>query len=175
MKPTLRLKRRSQLHRMQDTHPTRGFRRARGSAGRTVQRVEPLAAGAREAVAHRAVDARDWAAPRLEHAAESVQQDIAPRMSSALHTAAERSAPAREEARERGTAAFAALRGEEPARQRRRWPVAMLCFLLGGAAGAAAGVLGQRMAPQPAAAARPDRSPESAEEGGPADAADDQH
>lgn len=129
-----------------------GGKKAQGKAEMAAGRFEPYAEGARKAVAHRASGAWEWAEPRLEHAAETmqetVQKDIAPRVSTALTTAAERSAPAREEALERGTAAFAALKGESLPKQKRRWPMAMLFFLLGGAAGAAGGVFGQRFLPE---------------------------
>ncbi len=129
--------------------------RARGQADVLAGRVGPYAEGARKAVRHQASEAREWVEPRLEQAAETVQEavqkDVAPRLSSALTSAAERTAPTREEARERGGAALAALKGEPPApTKRRRWPLAMLFFLLGGIVGVAAGVLGQRLAGPPA-------------------------
>lgn len=127
-------------------------KRARGEADVLAGRVEPYAEGARKVLAHQASEAREWAEPRLEQAAETVQEavqkDIAPRVSSALTSAAERSAPAREEALERGIAALAALKGEGPPApaKRRRWPLALLTFFVGGLVGAAGGVLGQRLA-----------------------------
>lgn len=158
----MKLKRRTKLERVKAA-PKAGLTKARGgakkAAGKKVRgqtemvasRLEPYAEGARQAVAHRAADAWEWAEPRLEQAAETAQEtyhkDIAPRVSHALSTAAERSAPAREEALERGTAAVAALKGEPPGKQRRRWPLAILFFLIGGAIGAAGGVFGKKFMP----------------------------
>lgn len=164
----MKLKQRGQAEQLRAA-PKSGLRKMRGgtqkAAGKQVKgqaemlasRVEPYADTARKAMSGRASDAWDrasdaWerAEPRLGQAAETVQKDIAPRVSSAINTAAERSAPAREEALERGTAAFAALRGE-PApprpKKKRRWPVAILCLLIGGAAGAAGAVATQRRGP----------------------------
>lgn len=158
----MKLKRRTKLERVKDA-PKAGLTKARGGAKKTAgkkvrgqtemvaSRLEPYAEGARKAVADRAAEAWEWAEPRLEHAAETAQdtyqKDIAPRVSTALSTAAERSAPAREEALERGTAAVAALKGEGHAKPKRRWPLAILFFLIGGAIGAAGGVFGKRFMP----------------------------
>lgn len=165
--------------------PKAGLRATRGGANKAAGnklagqaemiagRLEPYAEGARHAVAHRAADAWEWAEPRLEHAAETAQhtyeKDIAPRVSTALTTAAERSGPMREEAMERGTAAMAALKGESLAKKKRRWPLALLFFILGGAIGAAGGMFGKQLMPEATASAHSDtpgrRSPDDARTG----------
>ncbi|MFC6083277.1 hypothetical protein [Sphaerisporangium aureirubrum] len=61
---------------------------------RTAERIGPMASTARETAAHRIEDARVWAAPRLDRAAHSVEEDIAPKVSAFLATAAERIDPA---------------------------------------------------------------------------------
>ena len=155
----MKLKQRTRLEQLQAT-PKGGLKKVRGGAEKAADhkvrgqahkvagQVEPYTETARKVVSHRASEAWDWAEPRLEQAAETVQHDIAPRVSSALTTAAERSAPAREEALERGTAAYAALKGQPAAvQQKRRWPLAMLFFLVGGALGAAGAIFGPRLAP----------------------------
>lgn len=65
--------------------------------------------------------AKDWAAPRVETAAQKVKDDVLPRVAEAVAAALVASEPAREEAKTRGTAAIAALRGElDPPTPRRR-------------------------------------------------------
>lgn len=164
MKRMSRAQRRTQLKNAKAA-PQAGMRRARGGMHKTAGkarmtrgqadvlagRMQPYAQNARKAATHRASEAWDWAEPRFEQAAETVQdtiqRDVSPRVSSAITTAAERSAPAREEAMERGTAALAALKGEAPGKQRRRWPVALLLFVVGTGLGALGGIFGQRMVP----------------------------
>jgi hypothetical protein len=60
---------------------------------RARQRVGPMAGSARDQAAHRIVDARSWAAPRLDRAAHSVEAELAPRVSSMLSEAARRVDP----------------------------------------------------------------------------------
>lgn len=110
----------------------------RTNAQRTAARLTPYTASARDAASKRVVDAREWAAPRLEQAAESVQMTVAPRVGSALDTAAERLEPTRAEAKLRSSAALAALQGKRLTKKKRRWPAAVLFFALGGAVGAGA-------------------------------------
>jgi hypothetical protein len=63
----------------------------------------------------------DWAAPRVETAAQKVKDDVFPKVAEAVVAALAASEPAREEAKIRGTAAIAALRGElDPPHPRRR-------------------------------------------------------
>jgi hypothetical protein len=71
--------------------------------------------------APRVETAKDWAAPRVETAAQKVKDDVLPRVAEAVAAALVASEPAREEAKTRGTAAIAALRGElDPPTPRRR-------------------------------------------------------
>lgn len=57
-------------------------------AVRAAGKVGPMAAGAREVAAHTIDDARVWAAPRLERAAHTVEEQIAPKVSAMLSDAA---------------------------------------------------------------------------------------
>lgn len=140
MKGSVRVRRRRRLARMQEKSPKKNRDVMRKNAKKTATRLEPYATSARDTAGRRVVEAREWAAPRLEHAAETVQLTVAPRVSSALNTAAHRLEPTRAEARLRGSAALAALQGKKVVKKKRRWPVAMLFLGLGGAAGAAAGM-----------------------------------
>jgi hypothetical protein len=81
--------------------------------------------------------AKDWAGPRVETAAQKVKDDVLPRVAEAVVAAFVASEPAREEAKIRGTAAIAALRGElapPPARRHRRVKRFFLFLTLSGAA-----------------------------------------
>jgi Family of unknown function (DUF5324) len=74
--------------------------------------------------------AKDWAAPRVETAALRVKEDVLPRVAEAVVAALAASEPAREEAKNRGTAAIAALRGElDPPRPRGRRRKRLFLFL----------------------------------------------
>ncbi|MBP2706277.1 hypothetical protein JOL79_20920 [Microbispora sp. RL4-1S] len=89
-------------------------------ARRASGRMSPMAESARDMASHRIEDARIWAAPKLDQAAQSVEEQIAPIVSAFLAELSRRidvSAAAR--------------------RPRRRWPV---IALLGGAAIGAVGV-----------------------------------
>ncbi|MCG5219660.1 DUF5324 family protein [Streptosporangium sp. KLBMP 9127] len=78
--------------------------------------VGPMADNARDAAAHRMSDARIWAAPRLDRAAHSVEDELAPKVSAFLADAARRMDP-------------------KPAKSR-RWPMMVLiCGLAVGTAG----------------------------------------
>ncbi|MEV7967400.1 DUF5324 family protein [Sphaerisporangium sp. NPDC088356] len=61
---------------------------------RTADQVRPMASTAREVAAHRIEDARVWAAPKLDRAAHSVEEQIAPKVSAFLVQAAEKIDPA---------------------------------------------------------------------------------
>ncbi|MEO3810425.1 hypothetical protein ABGB17_15615 [Sphaerisporangium sp. B11E5] len=74
--------------------PRTRMARVKSRALRTAERIGPMASTARETAAHRIEDARVWAAPRLDRAAHSVEEDIAPKVSAFLATAAERIDPA---------------------------------------------------------------------------------
>src|SRR4051794_38874933 len=68
--------------------------RMKAQAMRTADQVRPVANTAREVAAHRIEDARVWAAPKLDRAAHSVEEQIAPKVSAFLARAAERVDPA---------------------------------------------------------------------------------
>jgi hypothetical protein len=74
--------------------------------------------------------------PAVDTARTKLRDDVVP----AVAAAVENSGPARAEAKERAAAAVLALRGQQRKRVR-RWPVALLCLLAGGAAGLAASKL----------------------------------
>jgi Family of unknown function (DUF5324) len=80
---------------------------------------------------------KDWAAPKVEPAVELLKEDVLPRVAGAVAAALAASEPAREEAKSRGTAAVAALRGElapPPSPRRRRTKrFFLLLTVLGGA------------------------------------------
>jgi hypothetical protein len=109
-------------------------------------RVEPYVTTARERLTPAAEQAlatgreiaRDKIKPAYEHAAETTRETVAPAVAAALATAAANTAPARTEAKIRGTAALAALRGDVPARRSRRWPLLAGVLALGALIGAAA-------------------------------------
>ncbi|MFF4771837.1 YtxH domain-containing protein [Microtetraspora fusca] len=86
-----------------------------------VGKVPPMVGNARDVTVTRITDARVWAAPKLEQAACTIEDEIAPRVSSFLHEAARRVEPG------------------PLARTRRRWPMLMLF------AGLAIGVAGAVM------------------------------
>ncbi|MEU7001498.1 hypothetical protein [Nonomuraea sp. NPDC046570] len=100
--------------------------RMKAQARRAGYRLGPMAGQAKVAAAHRIEDARYWAAPRLDHAAHRVEDQIAPRVSALLIQAAEKMYPT-------------------PAKSR-RWPIMIL--LAGLALGAAGYVFYRRNAQQ---------------------------
>ncbi|MDH2425672.1 DUF5324 family protein [Sphaerisporangium sp. TRM90804] len=83
----------------------------RTQAMRTAEQVRPVANTAREAAAHRIEDARIWAAPRLDRAAHSVEEQIAPKVSAFLSQAAERIDPSPTVNRRGRWSTFALLAG----------------------------------------------------------------
>ncbi|WP_285777523.1 hypothetical protein [Microtetraspora sp. NBRC 13810] len=93
---------------------------------RAAERVGPMADNARDVAATRIVDARTWAAPRLDRAAHTVEDQLAPRVSMMLSEAAKKVDPA-------------------PVK-RRRWP--MLVFLSGLMVGAAGYMMYRKNAQQ---------------------------
>lgn len=122
-----------------------------------LERVEPYVSTARDSVAPYVATARERLTPvaeqamasgrdiaqnkikpAYEHAAETTRDTVAPAVAAALADAATRTAPARKEAKVRGTAALAALRGDVPARRSRRWPLIAGVLTLGALLGAAA-------------------------------------
>lgn len=90
---------------------------------RAVTKGQVVVADARESAARAAESTRDWAAPKVEAARDwagpkveptvtKVKDDVLPKVAGAVAAAVAASEPVREEARTRGTAAVAALRGE---------------------------------------------------------------
>ena len=119
----------------------------RRSARRANKKVAPVASDARDNAmryaestrdwaAPKVEAAKDWAAPRVEPVATRVKDDVLPKVAGAVTAALAASEPAREEARTRGTAAIAALRGEVEAPKPKKHRVRKL-FLLAGVIGAA--------------------------------------
>ena len=132
------------------------------TAEKTAERLGPYAESARDTAAERLTDARKWAAPRLEDAAQAVQDTVAPRVSSALASTAQRVEPELKEAKKRGKAMAKALQGQQ--KKRRRWPIALLFFAIGGAIGAAVATARSAATPLP-----PSGLDESVDGNGPAD------
>jgi hypothetical protein len=139
--------------------------RAQGAASEAVDALGPRLDAAREQLAPKlaeaaertgalatqlAEEAREIALPRLEAARDqavtTMKTRVIPRVSKTIAEAAAVSGPVRVEAKQRGEAAIAAMRGELPTR-RRRWPRAILLMGAGAVAGAAAGLMAGRRQP----------------------------
>jgi Family of unknown function (DUF5324) len=82
--------------------------------------------------------------PAYDQAVATTRDTVAPAVSTALANAATTTAPARKEAKVRGTAALAALRGET-VKSRRRWPVVTGVLVFGIVAGAAVAEVVRRL------------------------------
>jgi Family of unknown function (DUF5324) len=104
-------------------------------------RVSPAMDSARQRIGPAVGDARDKVRPAIDHARTVLKDDVVPKVAEAMSAAATASEPYRTEARRRGTAAYAALKGdvEVPSRKsKRRWPRMLLVVTaLAGAAVAA--------------------------------------
>ena len=122
-------------------------KQSRKSARRANKKMAPVASDARESAIRYAETtrdwatpkveaARDWAAPRVEPVATRVKDDVVPKVAAAVTAALAASEPALEEAKTRGTAAIAALRGEVEAPKPKKHRLRKL-FLLAGVIGAA--------------------------------------
>lgn len=92
--------------------------RMRSGARKAGVRMTPMAGSARDIAANRIEDARLWAAPKLDQAAQSVEEQIAPIVSAFLAELARR------------------IDVSVARKTRRRWPIAALCT------GAAIGAIG---------------------------------
>ena len=100
-----------------------GAARAQGRARQATTQVAPLAKSAQETAARSLLEARAWAAPRVEATGVAVQERLAPRVSAAMVTAARRIEP-------------------PTAQRRRRWPfIAAGIVVLGAGCAAAAQIL----------------------------------
>lgn len=122
---------------------------ARAKARRADKKVSPVASETRDTVvraagtsydwaAPKVEAARDWAAPRLEPAVDKVRTDLAPKVAGAVAAALAASEPTREEAKSRGTAAIAALKGEVAAPKPRKRRLGKLLLLTATVAAAVA-------------------------------------
>jgi uncharacterized protein (DUF2342 family) len=132
---------------------------ARKRAQQAAQQLGPIAKSARDNAADRIHDARVWAAPRIEQAAHTMQENVAPRVSAALSATAHRLEPAPGEVRELGrragkraratsrevNARRAKLLAKKQATSRRRWPKLMGgVFFIGASIGAVAAIAMRR-------------------------------
>ena len=127
------------------------------------ERLEPYVSGARDSVAPYVTTARERITPVAEKTMASAQdiaahklkpaydqavattrETVAPAVSSALANAATSTAPVRAEAKVRGSAALAALRGET-VRPRRRWPMVTGVLVFGIVAGAVVAEIVRRL------------------------------
>ena len=100
-----------------------GAVRAQERARQARIQVAPLAKSAQETAGRGLLEARAWAAPRVEATGVAVQERVAPRVSAALVTAARRMEPPK-------------------ADRRRRWPfIAAAVVVLGAGCAAAAQIL----------------------------------
>jgi hypothetical protein len=127
------------------------------------ERLEPYVATARDSVAPYVSTARERIAPVAEKTMASAQdiaahklkpaydqavattrETVAPAVTTALANAATSTAPVRAEAKVRGSAALAALRGEKVT-SRRRWPMVTGVLVFGILAGAAVAEVVRRL------------------------------
>lgn len=114
---------------------------ARKKASKASDGLGPRLENAWDSATSYTSDAAEWVQPRLDTARQRFQDDLVPRIAEAVNSALEASEPVRGEAKSRGTAAVAALRGdlELPKSRKRRWGKRLLVLLsLGGAAAGAA-------------------------------------
>lgn len=99
------------------------------AAGSTIDWAAPKVDAAREWAGPKVDAASEWAAPRVEPAVTKVKEDVLPKVAAAVAAALTASEPAREEAKARGTAAVAALRGEVEAPRPRKHRLRKLLLL----------------------------------------------
>jgi hypothetical protein len=114
-----------------------GAVRAQGRARQATAQMAPLAKSAQEAAARNLLEARAWAAPRVEATGVAVQERLAPRVSAAMVTAARRLEPPK-------------------AQRRRRWPFIVAGVVVLGAGCAAAA---QILRSKPSSMATEDQGP----------------
>jgi hypothetical protein len=123
--------------------------------------IVPAVDNARTHIVPAVEEAREKVGPAVEHARNVLVDDVVPRVSTAMSHAVTASEPYRDEAVRRGTAAYAALRGELEApkpRRKHKWArILITVTALGGAAVAAYRVLksGSDRQWQPMAATAP--------------------
>jgi hypothetical protein len=75
--------------------PSRRARQAAAQARPAAAQLKPLARSSTAAARRRAHKTRAWAAPRVEHAGQVLQDSVAPRVSALLSAAARRLEPAK--------------------------------------------------------------------------------
>jgi hypothetical protein len=114
-----------------------GAVRAQGLARQATTQMAPLARSAQEAAVRSLLEARAWAAPRVEATGVAVQERLAPRVSAAMVTAARRLEPPK-------------------AQRRRRWPFIVAGVVVLGAGCAAAA---QILRSKPSTMAAEDQGP----------------
>src|SRR5262245_8128345 len=90
--------------------------RGRTKAGRTAEhawdKAHPTMSSAKERIGPAVGNARDKMGPAAEHARVVIVEDVVPKVTTAMSTAVTASKPYRTEAKRRGSAAYAALKGE---------------------------------------------------------------
>jgi len=157
----------------------------RGQASELASKIGPRVEQAREMAVPLLVEAREKAGPVLSDARDKLGErrtnDVLPALSAAVAAADHATEDVREEARRRGLAAAAALRGEvELPKKRHRIRRLMIVLGLGGVAAAAAKMLSDRQAstawqssytPPPAPASAPTSAPSHDEAGATPDVA----
>jgi hypothetical protein len=151
--------------------PSAARARAQQAAQQAAQQLGPMAKTARDNAAEKLHDARVWAAPKIEQAAHTVQENVAPKVSAVLQenvapkvsavleATAQKLEPAPGELRELGrrarkraqatsrevTARRAKLLAKAQAKPRRRWPKLMGgVFVVAASIGAVAAVAMRR-------------------------------
>jgi hypothetical protein len=98
--------------------------------------AQDLAQDLADQVGPRLADAREQLAPHVADARERIRNDVIPTVQSALAEARDQAGPVADEARKRGAAAAAALKGEQSKKGHKgRW---LALLALGGAAAVAA-------------------------------------
>jgi hypothetical protein len=111
----------------------------RSSVSRSTTDLKKHAESTRDWAAPKVEAAREWAVPHVEAGATRVKDDVLPRVAGAVTAALAASEPAREEAKTRGSAAFAALKGEIEAPKPKRHRMRKLVLLAGVIGAAVAG------------------------------------
>ncbi len=116
-------------------------RQANEAATHAWDKMSPAMDSARQRLGPAVGDAREKIGPAIEHARTVLSDDVVPKVADAMSAAVTASEPYRTEARRRGTAAYAALKGEvdvPSTKHKRRWPRMLLAVAaLAGAAIAA--------------------------------------
>jgi len=131
--------------------PKKMAKDVRGQASELASKIGPRVEQAREMAGPLLVEAREKAGPALSDARDKLgdrlTNDVLPALSAAVAAADHATEDVREEARRRGLAAAAALRGEvEPPKKHHRIRTLLIMLGLGGVAAAVAKMLSDRQA-----------------------------